>query len=41
MHVVFDSYLQNSMKESEQAHRSDNAPIGIADLGFESDVYGV
>ena len=41
MHGVFDSYLQNSMKESEQGHRSDNTPIGIVDLGFESDVYGV
>ena len=36
IHVVYDSYLQNSVKESERAHRSDTTPIGVVDLGLES-----
>ena len=27
MHVVYDNYLQNSIKESERAHGSDTTPI--------------
>ena len=34
-HFVYDSYQQNSIKESERAHRSDNAPIDVH-LGLES-----
>lgn len=41
IHIVFDSYLQNSMKKSEQAHRSGTAYRGVVDLGLESDVYCV
>ena len=29
-------YLQNSIKESERAHRSDTTPIDVVDLGLES-----
>ena len=36
IHVVYDSYLQNSIKESERAHRSDTTPIDVVDLGLES-----
>ena len=36
IHVVYDSYLQNSIKESERAHRSETTPIGVVDLGLES-----
>ena len=41
IHVVFDSYLQNSVKESEHAHRSGTSPRDVVDLGLESDVYFV
>ena len=41
IHVVFDSYLQNSVKESEHAHRSGTRPRDVVDLGLESDVYCV
>ena len=36
IHVVYDSYLQNSIKESERAHRSDTTPRDLVDLGLES-----
>ena len=36
IHVVYDSYLQNSIKESERARRSDTAPIDVVDLGLKS-----
>ena len=36
VHVVYDSYLQNLIKESERAHRSDTTPIDVVDLGLES-----
>ena len=36
IHVVYDSYLQNSIKESERAHRSDTTPIDVVDLELES-----
>ena len=34
MHVVYDSYLQNSIKESERAHGSDTTPIEVVDFGL-------
>ena len=33
---VINRYLQNSIKESERAHRSNTTLIDIADLGLES-----
>ena len=36
IHVACDSYLQNSIQESERAHRSNTTPIDIADLGLKS-----
>ena len=36
IHVAYDSYLQNSIKESERAHRSNTIPIDIVDLGLKS-----
>ena len=34
--VVHDSYLQNSIKESERVHRSEVQPIDIVDFGLGS-----
>ena len=34
IHDVYDSYLQNSIKESERAHRSDTTSIDVVDLGI-------
>ena len=34
MHVVYDNYLQNSIKESERAHGSDTTPIEVVDFGL-------
>ena len=36
IHVVYDSYLQNLIEESERAHKSDTTLIDVADLGLES-----
>ena len=36
IHVVYNSYLQNSIKESERARRSNTTPIDVVDLGLES-----
>ena len=36
IYVVCNSYLQNSIKESEQANRSNTTPLDIVDLGLES-----
>ena len=35
INVVYDSYLQNSVKESEWPHRPDTTPIDVVDLGHE------
>ena len=35
IHFVYDSCLQNSIKESERAHRSDTTRIDVVDLGLE------
>ena len=35
-HVVYNSYLQNLIKESERAHKSDTTLIDVVDLGLES-----
>ena len=34
--VYYDSYIQNSIKESERVRRSEVQPIDIVDLGLES-----
>ena len=35
IHVVYYSYLQNSIKESERAHIFDTTHIDAVDLGLE------
>lgn len=36
INVVYDSYLQNSVKESEWPHSPDTTPIDVVELGHES-----
>ena len=36
IHAAYNSYLQNSIQESERAHRSNTIPTDIVDLGLKS-----
>ena len=34
--IIYDSYIENSIKESERAHRLEVQPIDVIDLNLDS-----